>query len=435
MSKSQSVGKLKTAFKILIIIILLFIGLLYWSVSSTIETFGRCRLLSPKNMATVDFKLYDSVLIAPSTNYKSNVVKNFMQGKQYRDAWSNPVAVRILFLDTLLGGGVKIMREGGGNQTHSLKLKAPNGVEYSLRSVNKDGTPLIPDIAYTLGLENIVVDGISAQHPFAAILAAQLAQAAKIPHTHPKMVFLPKQEALGDYNQKYGNRLFLLEYESDSWVNWTSYKNISEIRDTEDLQQLKYEHDSTVHIDKSRLIRARLFDFLIGDWDRHAKQWGWAVQKTDSTYVALPIPGDRDNAFFNSNGVIPSILGHPSIIPTLRSFDDDIDFMEGLVYPFDRYFLINTPESEFTSEAKALQKLLTNDVIDNALKVWPKSIVQLNGTEITRKIKHRREDLVKYAQQFKAEIDKQGVLTSVLRGSEDNVFNERLLKCFECEAD
>jgi hypothetical protein len=423
---------LKTVFKALIALILLFVALLYWSVSSTSKTFGRSKILSPKNSETVNFKLYDSVLIAASTNYNSNLVKNLMQGEQYRKAWSEPVAVQILFLDTLFGGGVKILEEGGGNQTHSLKLEGPNGIEYSLRSVNKDPTPLIPNIAYTLGLKNIVVDGIAAQHPFGALLASQLAEAANIPHTHPKMVFLPKQDFLKDYNEKYGNRLFLLEYESDSWVDWTKFDSITEIRDTEDLQKLKMEQGSHLSIDKRALIKARLFDFLIGDWDRHTKQWGWAIKKIDSNYLAIPIPGDRDNAFFNAEGIIPSILGHPMIIPTLRSFDDKIDFMEGLVYPFDRYFLIDTPENIFTAEAKALQKLMTNETIDASLNVWPKSIAKLNGSEITRKIKQRRDDLVKYAREFKEEIDRQGIVTEALKGSEDNKLNPKLLKCFDC---
>lgn len=60
--------------------------------------------------------------------------------------------------------------------------------------MNKDPEPLIPEVAKNLGLENIITDGISGQHPFGAILAAALADKAGVLHTHPVMYFVPKQK-------------------------------------------------------------------------------------------------------------------------------------------------------------------------------------------------------------------------------------------------
>ncbi|WP_246067718.1 hypothetical protein [Changchengzhania lutea] len=400
--------------------------------SSTSKTFETSKLVNFENINAIDFKKHDSVLISASTLYLADDIKIMMQGEQYRAAWSAPVKVPILFLDTLFGG-VKILKEGGGKQTHSLKIEAPNGIIYTLRSINKDPKPLIPDFAKTLGLENIVVDGVSAQHPYGAILAAELQEVAQILHTHPQAVFLPKQKKLGQYNDKYGNRLFLLEYEPEGDINWTTLKNIYKLLDTEDLQELKKKHPQKVHINERALVRARLFDLVIGDWDRHTKQWGWAVQKKDSNYVAFPIAADRDNAFFHTDGIIPSIISNENVVPELRSFTKDIDFMEGLVYPFDRYFLIHTPESVFVEEAKSLQHVLFDEVIDETLYVWPENIIDLDGKTITDKIKSRRDDLVEYAQTFKKIIDKKGVLEEALKGSKGLELNDGLSKCFECD--
>lgn len=423
---------MKRFFYVILISLLLLVAVVYWSLSSTDKTFERNRVLNFKDIQAVNFRDYDSVLVAASELYEPNFVKEFIQGSQYRDVWATSVKVPVLFLDTLFGG-VTILKEGGGKQTHSLKLKAKNGIEYTLRSVNKDPEPLIPEFAKTLGLENIVVDGISAQHPYAAILVAELAQSVKVLHTNPKLVFLPKQEKLENYNDKFGNRLFLLEYETEGEINWTSYENIDQLVDTKDLQELKQTLKGSLTVDKRALIRARLFDFLIGDWDRHTKQWGFALQKTDTHYVAIPIAGDRDNAFFNTDGLIPSILTNKNVVPELRPFENDIEFIEGLVYPFDRYFLINTPKTLFSSEAKALQNLLTDDVIDASLEVWPVEISALNGKEITDKIKSRRDDLLEYALKFKIEIDKQGIMNENLKGSEDLNLPKNLMNCFECD--
>ena len=422
---------LKRILKITLILVLLFIAMLYWSVSSTDETFGQSRLYQPKYSDSLSFKTYDSVLVAASTIYKADIIKRFMQGEQYRDAWATPVAIPVLYLDTLYGG-VGIMKVGGGTQTHSLKLKDSAGIDYALRSVNKDPQPLIPDIARKLKVENIIVDGISAQHPYGAILVARLAEAAQIIHTKPKVVFLPKQKSLEDFNAEFGNRMFLLEYETESDVNWTDLPDVSKLIDTDDLQELKQEQGHRLHIDKRNLIRARLFDLLIGDWDRHAKQFGWAIHPRDGNLTAIPIPGDRDNAFFKNGGVVPRLLSHKYMVPRLRPFEEDIDFMEGLVYPFDRYFLLNTDLELFTSEAKMLQSLMTDEIIDNAFKVWPTQISALNKSEIAHKIKSRRNNLVVYSEVFKTEIDRQGLLISPLKGSEDKNFSAGLMECFEC---
>ena len=422
---------MKRLYYILFGVFLVFIVFIYWSVSSTSKTFQTCNIANSVAIDSIDFKAHDSVLIAASTLYAADEVKALMQGNQYREVWSTPVMVPIVFLDTLYGG-MTIVKEGGGKQTHSLRLKSKKGIEYTLRSVNKDPEPLIPEFAKTLGLENIVVDGISAQHPYAALVVAQLSDHANIINTNPKLVFVPKQKQLQKYNEAYGNRLYLLEFETEGDINWTHLEAIDKLVDTETLQEMKLNLRNELSIDKKALIRARLFDFIIGDWDRHAKQWGWAVQKIENKYIAIPIAGDRDNAFFNPEGLIPTVLSNEYVIPELRPFKEDIDFMEGLVYPFDRYFLIDTPEELFMSEARFLQEQLTDSVIQTSMNIWPESVAKLSEESIVKKIKHRRDDLMTYAKQFKFEIDKQGLVKTTLKGSDDIEFTVGFINCFEC---
>lgn len=423
---------MKKALWAIFVILIVCLVLVYWSTHTTLKKFDTCSLLNGKAMDSVDFKEHDSVLLIPNDLYKSNAVKNLIQGEQYRKAWSTPVKFPILFLDTLYGG-VKILETGGGKQTHSLDIQDKNGIIYSMRSINKNPKPLIPDALKVLGLENIVVDGISSQHPYGALLAAKLADAIQVLHTNPNAYFLPKQPILGDYNSKYGNRLFLLEYETEGKTNWTSYSNVLEIMDTDDLQELKAKHGDRVCINKAEFIKVRLFDMVIGDWDRHGKQWGWIIEQKDSNYVAHPLAGDRDNAFFNIDGLIPLLASSKYITPELRPFEKDIEFFTGLVYNIDRYFLINTEASLFVAQAKQIQKQLTDEKIDAAFRVWPTSISKLHQEEISEKIKSRRDNLIVYAQNFKRIIDELGMLDEPVVGSEDINLPEHLAKCFECD--
>ncbi|WP_229418515.1 hypothetical protein [Flagellimonas chongwuensis] len=413
-----------------IVLLIGLVGLTYISVNSTSEKFKTCEILDISEVKETDFTQYDSVVVAANTLYEGDWLKKIMQGEQYRDAWSAPIRVPIIYLDTLLGG-LKVIEQGGGMQTHSLELADNNGVRYSLRSITKDPSKLIPEAAEKLGLENIVVDGISAQHPYSALVVAELSEAAKIIHTHPKVYFVPEQSTLGKHNDKYGNRLFFLEYETEGDVNWTDYTNVRELADTDDIQEWKSEGKPII-LDYPEIVRARLFDLIIGDWDRHAKQWGWAIEEKEDKWIAHPIAGDRDNAFFKQDGVIPYIISNELFLPEVQSYEEDIEHMPGLVQAFDVYFLKSVPEETFIEQAKLLQETLNDSVINNAFRVWPENIYELNGEEIKTKLIARREGIVEYAKIFKQILDERELEPVVLNGSEDLELSEKLSKCFDC---
>ena len=417
---------MKKFFLLILLLLITFIGLTYWSVSVG-PSEVRISELMQEEKTSEELNGGEPVTVKTTNLYESNKLKRFMQGENYREAWKAPVQAEVFLLDSF-----NIQKEGGGNQTKSLKIKDRQGVLYSLRSVNKDPDPLIPKIATTLGLENVVIDGVSAQHPYGAVLAAALADVAEILHTHPRIVYVPQHEAMDDYAERYGDRLFLLEYETEGEVNWTSFPNVQEIVETDDLQEMKLRLQDSLKIDYRQLVRARLFDLLIGDWDRHTKQWGWVLQKKEEGLLAIPLPGDRDNAFFRIDGVIPTILTNHVVQPMVRPFEKDIDHIPGFVYPFDLYFLKGIPEDIFIEEAKFLQEKLSDAKIAAALEQWPQRLVELNGKEIASNLKHRRDDLQKYALKFRKVIEESEFSREPLKGSEDLELPPGLLKCFEC---
>ncbi|WP_430408292.1 hypothetical protein [Kordia sp.] len=423
---------MKKIFRISLIVLIVVVAVIYLRISNAKKSFETCTIHNIDDLETTDFKKHKTVVVSASSLYEADITKTLLQGENYRDAWTAKVEVPIVFLDTLFGG-VEIIKEGGGKQTHSLRIQGQkDSIVYTLRSINKNPEKLVPEFAKVLGLENIVIDGISSQHPYAAPVVARLAENITIPHTNPKALFLPKQATLGKYNEKYGNRLFLLEYETEGNVNWTTYENVTKLVDTEDLQELKMELNDSLKIDKSSLVRARLFDLVIGDWDRHSKQWGWAIVKNETNYTAFPIPGDRDNAFFTASGLIPSIITNENVVEELRPFQNDIAYMEGLIYDFDVYFLQDTPQAVFVTEAKYIQTQLTDEVIENALRYWNDDLYDRYANEIAVKIKARRDQLTEFAKEFKRILDTKPLLNKPLKGSERDDVDANKLKCFEC---
>lgn len=418
---------MKKFFFFILFCLIVFFGLTYWSLSVGPSEIYISKIVEPEAITSEGSQNTEKVKVSATNQYSANGLKRFMQGVNYRKAWETPVTAEIFYLDSF-----EILDEGGGNQTISLDILGPEGALYSLRSVNKDPTPLIPKVAKVLKLENIVRDGISAQHPYGALLAASLAEHAGLLHTHPKIVYVPEQKKLQKFSKPYGNRLHLLEYETEGDYNWTPYKNVVKIVETDELQEMKTELGKRLQIDTKKLIRARLFDLLIGDWDRHAKQWGWVLQQQEDQLVAIPLPGDRDNAFFRIDGVIPTILTNELVQPMVRPFEKDLDHIQGYVYPFDLYFLKNVSEKIFIEEAKALQESLTDEKMAAAMQQWPRELQQLNGDEILEKLISRRDKLQEYAIDFREEIERLDYPEVPLKGSEDLELPAHLKKCFEC---
>src|SRR5699024_3909702 len=140
----------------------------------------------------------------------------------------------------------------------------------------------------------------------------------------------------------------------------------------------------------------------IGDWDRHARQWFWAKTTTDTTAAYQPIPIDRDNAFFKSDGLLLG-LGKLLRFRKFQNFGKDIDDIEGInlnAKYFERWFMNELSRPEWIGIARDMQKALTDSVIEAAVKQWPSRITKLNGETFIRKLKERREKLTEFAKRY-----------------------------------
>lgn len=374
-----------------------------------------CIIVEPSNTSMEALSNEDSITLIATDRFKAGFIKPIFQGTNYRKAWETPIKVPVVSLSDIKGGIIPL-EMGGGEQTLSMDLKGKHQVFYTLRSVNKNPEGLIPDAAKKLNLGNIIMDAMSAQHPYGALVVAPLADAVGILHTHPRLVYIPVQPELDTFNHKYGGRLFLLEYEPEGSGDWLKMDSVQSIVDTEDVQKMLLEYPDS-KIDERALVRARLFDLMIGDWDRHAKQWGWVVVKKDSSLTYLPLPTDRDNVFYNPGGLIPWMVTRPMFQPLLRPFNKKIDHLPGMIKPFDQFFLLDVPESVFIEIAKELQEDLTDEEIETAIKSWPPEFYEIDGQTIIRNIKARRSDLIKYAKEFRAVVQERGPLTVPLKGS------------------
>ena len=128
-------------------------------------------------------------VIAANTGYnEAGAVKRFLLGDHYRKEWATPVALKVLDMDSV-AGGLTPLKQGGGHQTKSLRLKGADGKEYVLRSVNKDPSKAIMAELRGTFAEDIVQDQISSANPYAPMVVASLASAAGIFHSTQYIFF------------------------------------------------------------------------------------------------------------------------------------------------------------------------------------------------------------------------------------------------------
>lgn len=334
-------------------------------------------------------------------------------GENYRAEWAQKINVPVFDIGKEQGG-MKIIQRGGGHQTISLRLQDSLGRAYSLRSIEKFPESALPEPFRNTFAEDIVQDQISAGHPYGALVVPYLAQGAGIYHTNPKVVLVPDDPRLGVYRKDVANQLMLFEERPDgSGKGLDFFGNADKmISSTKLLEQLAKDNDNTV--DQKFFLRSRLFDLWIGDWDRHDDQWRWAEFDSKKGKAYRPIPRDRDQAFFVSEGRIPGFLGKKWLLFQFEGFNDKIRWPSGLMFSgryIDRSFLTTLSREDWISVADDLSAHLTDSLIDGSLKKWPEEIYKHHGEEIASKLKSRRKTLREDALKHYAFLAKEVSLT------------------------
>lgn len=341
-----------------------------------------------------------TVVKIASTQYNTGKLKRFWMGDNYRDVWNEPVRFPVFDIGAE-HGGLDIIKRGGGQQTKSVRLEAPDERQYVLRSVEKYVEGALPDELRGTVAVDIVQDGISQSNPYGALVVPYLADATGVYHTNPQIVFVPDDPRLGIYRREMAGRLYLYEERpDDDRTDVASFGRPEKIESTQKvLKELENKHDHRV--DQQSVLRARLLDMVIADWDRHDDQWRWAEFDHDDLTVYRPIPRDRDNTFFVAEGPVQWLTKRKWLQPKFQGFGYDTKNIPGFNYNarfFDRSFLHQTTRDQWQDAAKQMQKELTDDVIENAVKEgFPEEVYPLAGEETISKLKARRDKLPEFA--------------------------------------
>jgi len=240
-------------------------------------------------------KKQKTITVAANPSLKGNGLKKFFIGKNYRKEWTQVVEVPVLDLKK---EGLKPEKEGGGKETKSLHLKDNDDKGWALRSVKKFPEKVVPEeLKNTLG-EKIVVDDISASYPYGALSMSPLSKAAKVPYLNDHLVYLPDDPDLKEFRDKYKNNLMLMEEkEPEAYLNEKNLKSIS-------TEELIYEMQgkNKNQVDQMAVLRARLLDNFVMDFDRHEGQWKWIKKDSGDMNFYFPVPKEPRPGFLYQSG-------------------------------------------------------------------------------------------------------------------------------------
>ena len=329
--------------------------------------------------------ILDSIVYkAADTSLKGNWFSKFLDGKNYRNEWTTPLRLHVLDMGSELGG-LTPLKEGGGKQTKTLRVKDSSGKEWVLRSIQKfPEAEIPPDLRQTF-LRQVVQDGMSASYPYGALSMGPLSRAAGVPYLRERLVYLPDDPRLSRFRADFKNMVALMEEREPAGVKKT---------DNTDELFIKLEKDNDNHVDQKALLKARLLDMFVMDFDRHEGQWLWATRDTGKGKIYYAIPKDRDQVFFTNQGVIPKIARSPSLVPEIQGFKpkaENIKTFNRTARNFDRTFLTELSEEDWKRQIDAFLKSMNDNVIEEALHRQPYEIQSFSAPKIVSILKERRK--------------------------------------------
>lgn len=405
----------------------------FFTVEDTKETLAFSAAVLPPTKKPEKFKgsnefapFVDASVYAPEDVDKSTFYKK-VWGERYSKYYATKVKAKTVDLDTLYGGLTPV-RKGGGNQSRSLRLAHKDGRQFVMRALKKSAEQYLQAMAFQeqfiIGkfrdtpVEEILEYFYTGSHPYAPFTIGELSDAVGIFHTNPKLFYIPKQKALEGYLDDFGDELYMIEEHTSEGHNIASFGYAKKLESTNDLIE-KLRKDEEYRIDAPAFVRARLFDMLIGDWDRHTDQWRWAeFTENGNKKVFRPIPRDRDQPF--------SIMGDGALmafatktIPSLRLFEgfrEEIRSVKGFTsspktFALDMALLSETTIEEWLKQAKYLQDNINEAVVDRAFLNFPEEVRDQTVTQIKNILLARKMHLQETAEAYYRIINKYSVVT------------------------
>ncbi|WP_158827607.1 BamA/TamA family outer membrane protein [Mucilaginibacter lacusdianchii] len=336
--------------------------------------------------------MQDSIIVKAHPQFDE--VSNFhrkLYGENYRKEWAAPVKLPVIRISDAKGG-LKPVQLGGIHQTASLILKDAQGKQWVLSNIEKYPEVILTQAQKETLAKSWLRDAMSAQHPYATLMAPVLANAVKVSHTNPIIGWVSPDAKLGYYNKIFAKTICILEeYNPGGRSDNTGNMLKSLDRDNDNL------------IDTAEFFKARLLDWFMGDWDQQEDQWRWQNRSVNGHKYYFAVPRNRDQAFYINQGLIPKVNSSMWVAPYLKGYTADVSAINFFYYSgssLNTRFLAGLDHDTWRRLARQVAAGLTDSVIQAALLKLPGETYRIRHNWLQKHMQERRDHLVEASENY-----------------------------------
>jgi hypothetical protein len=305
-------------------------------------------------------------------------------GENYRKEYGQQTTLPIISLSKI-SGGLKVTERGGGFQTRSLRLQDSSGREWTLRGVEKYPEILLPEGLRQTFLTDVLKDNMSAQHPFSALIVPVLCDAIGAPHSTPVIGWVAEDPELGDLGRGFAGTVCLLEEREPIGSTDNTAKMLRKLR-----------ADNGNSINTQLYLKLKCLDVLVGDWDRHDDQWRWRPLKSPDGLSYMPVPRDRDQVFYSSDGLVQRFAQGSWFLPMMQGYEKPISNINWFLWEgreINSKWFSSISRAEWDSTVQTFCREITDDVLEEALRKLPQPSYTQRHDILLARLKERRASM------------------------------------------
>ena len=339
---------------------------------------------------------------------------DFVWGKHYRELYTIPVSVGSSTLNTLMGN---FEVTGQAVEFHGLYMVDKRGRNYLVKPLSGSSSFIQSEFFQEMynkeDFKNTYLDGFIGDvytivNPYAFIASDYMAKISGLNSNDPRLYYIARNAT------------------SDTIVNGTeiqdklvSITNVPDLTTRKDIistaDLLKNMRGDKSHIvDQDLYIRERLFDMLIGDWNKTPENWNWQKSVVGAKVVYKPIVIDRSHAFMKIDGLLTGQMLSVLSLGFISNYEDrigDLKKFNKLGFTLDVALIAQSEQTDWIRQAQYLKNRLTDDVIDYAFARLPREVQCEEISGVKKKLKSRRDDLEETALEYYKELQFNPVIT------------------------
>lgn len=359
-----------------------------------------------------DSVVYKSIY-PPEIKSRSHLY-NWLWGEHYRKLYSIPIAVQTATLDTIFGG-LKVMEQAAdfqglflqNSQQKGFLLKPLGGLTSFMESAFFREVYHKQEFSNTY-LGKFIGDAYTIINPYTFVSANFMAQQSGLIASDSYIYYIPEnstQDTVADGTHIQGKLVSL--------IGLPEQNRRTNVLMTDTLLQ-KIQENKLYQVDRNQYIRVRLFDMLIGDWNKIPENWRWLADEAGDSILYSPVVIDRSHAFTKVDGVLFRQMLNVLTLSFIQNYDaqiKDVRTMNKLGFPLDMALLSQSVESDWIEQARILKTTLTDQVIDEAFVRLPSAVREQEAGQLKGKLKKRRDLLEGIARPYYRLLQRTPVLT------------------------